>query len=331
MSRPQRYGFCQPTKKMCALLKISPERVAARAGLPLGLLDNDQRGVTGDQVLDIWQAVYDEADEPDIVDLGKRSARGPFNPAVLAFSCSPTVEIGLRRLAKYKPLVGPVELICQSLDAGLEVTIRSRVPRRPFPPSFAAFELAYFLELMRSHTAAEMIPVSAGVPKHIASHDNLERFAGVALHEAETTTFVLSNEDSSRELISEGEELWPTFEKSLTEKLLERERSISTSTRVRSALLELLPSGHSTADAVSSQLNISKRSLHRYLSNEGQTFQTILDETRTELSLHYLRHADISVEEISFLLAYNDPNSFYRAFRSWTGMTPLQARETHIQ
>jgi AraC-like DNA-binding protein len=25
-------------------------------------------------------------------------------------------------------------------------------------------------------------------------------------------------------------------------------------------------------------------------------------------------------------LAYRDPNSFYRAFQDWTGMTPAQAR-----
>lgn len=30
--------------------------------------------------------------------------------------------------------------------------------------------------------------------------------------------------------------------------------------------------------------------------------------------------------EISFLLAYEDPSSFYRAFRAWTGQTPEQAR-----
>ena len=80
------------------------------------------------------------------------------------------------------------------------------------------------------------------------------------------------------------------------------------------------------ADAVCRQMVMSKRSLYRHLAREEVTFQSILDETRTELALHYLRQDDVSVEEISYLLAYSDPNSFYRAFRNWTGMTPLQAR-----
>ncbi len=40
----------------------------------------------------------------------------------------------------------------------------------------------------------------------------------------------------------------------------------------------------------------------------------------------YLSNRDLNTEEISFLLAFRDPNSFYRAFQDWTGMTPLQAR-----
>ena len=50
---------------------------------------------------------------------------------------------------------------------------------------------------------------------------------------------------------------------------------------------------------------MSKRSLYRHLSRENVTFQAILDETRTELSLHYLKQRrNHSVDEISYLLAY---------------------------
>lgn len=36
----------------------------------------------------------------------------------------------------------------------------------------------------------------------------------------------------------------------------------------------------------------------------------------------------MSGAEISFLLGFEDPNSFSRAFHDWTGQTPERARST---
>ncbi|MCB1452069.1 MAG: helix-turn-helix transcriptional regulator, partial [Rhizobiaceae bacterium] len=100
----------------------------------------------------------------------------------------------------------------------------------------------------------------------------------------------------------------------------------SLAARVRAMLLENMASGLANVDRVAEQLRMSRRSLQRRLSEEGLTFQTVLDKARADLALTYLRRGDLSAEEISYLLAFRDPNSFYRAFHAWTGMTPAQAR-----
>ena len=41
---------------------------------------------------------------------------------------------------------------------------------------------------------------------------------------------------------------------------------------------------------------------------------------------HYLRRGNLRTGEIAYLLGYEDTNSFYRAFRSWTGTTPETLR-----
>ncbi len=98
-------------------------------------------------------------------------------------------------------------------------------------------------------------------------------------------------------------------------------------TRVQRTLVDILPAGGAaTVNAVCTHLAMSRRSLQRKLKEEGENFQSVLEATRSELSMHYLKRADLSVQEISYLLAYRDPNSFYRAFHGWTGMTPGQAR-----
>jgi AraC-like DNA-binding protein len=52
----------------------------------------------------------------------------------------------------------------------------------------------------------------------------------------------------------------------------------------------------------------------------------ILRETREALARPYLEKTALPAAEISFLLGFDEPNSFYRAFRMWTGMTPDSVR-----
>ena len=120
--------------------------------------------------------------------------------------------------------------------------------------------------------------------------------------------------------------MWTFFETELNKRLSDLTESATNEDRVRSALLELLPSGEGSIDAVASKLGTSSRTLQRRLGMEGLRFQTVLEVTREALAKHYLRTSALSGAEISFLLGFKDPNSFFRAFNAWTGTTPERAR-----
>lgn len=332
MPAMDKFAIARSIQMLCAVLKLSPEHILRRAGLPSDYLVNETRGVTAAKVFDVWNAVDAEAKRPDLpLFLGKAVAQGPFNPAVFAFSCSPNTEIGLTRLAIFKPLVAPIALSVDRQEEAVWITIGSTDNQVPLPATMAAFELVYFIELVRLCTCEHITPLSVGISPSCGRPADLEEDFGVSLEHTDIPTIVLSLEDARRPLISENEGLWADFERGLNRQLLERDRSAPMSERVKSALLEMLPSGRSTAEDMCLHLNMSKRSLHRHLKAEGHSFQSLLDETRSELSLHYLAKDDVSVEEISYLLAFRDPNSFYRAFRGWTGLTPMQARENRLQ
>lgn len=51
------------------------------------------------------------------------------------------------------------------------------------------------------------------------------------------------------------------------------------------------------------------------------------DGTREALARHYIEETALPASEISFLLGFDQPNSFYRAFRTWTGGTYGRACE----
>jgi AraC-like DNA-binding protein len=50
-----------------------------------------------------------------------------------------------------------------------------------------------------------------------------------------------------------------------------------------------------------------------------------------ELVRQYLGDASVELTEAAFLVGYEDPNSFYRAFRSWKGRTPAEWRAANQQ
>ncbi|MEL6613820.1 MAG: AraC family transcriptional regulator, partial [Bacteroidota bacterium] len=120
-------------------------------------------------------------------------------------------------------------------------------------------------------------------------------------------------------------EAWRFYEPVLEQRLSEL-NGAALQERVRAALIEMLPSGRGSVEHVAEALAMSARSLQRHLRRENTTFQKTLAATRAQLAKHYLRSPEVTSTEVALLLGYDDPNSFFRAFRAWTGTTPERAR-----
>lgn len=127
---------------------------------------------------------------------------------------------------------------------------------------------------------------------------------------------------------SRNESMWEFFEPELKRRLSMMETDDSCAARVRSALMELLPSGECTIDDVAKKLGYSKRSLQRKLQEEDTNFQKQLSHTRELLARTYLANTDMTTEDIAFLLGYQESGSFLRAFTVWTGQTVIEYRNT---
>jgi AraC-like DNA-binding protein len=55
----------------------------------------------------------------------------------------------------------------------------------------------------------------------------------------------------------------------------------------------------------------------------------LLDSARHELAHHYLGQSSVELNETAYLLGYEDPNSFVRAFHEWEGTSPGQWRNNY--
>ena len=72
---------------------------------------------------------------------------------------------------------------------------------------------------------------------------------------------------------------------------------------------------------------MSPRTLKRKLADHNTTFSTIRDEMRRQRALLLLDNRGLSIGEIAQKLGYSELPNFTRAFRKWTGVTPIAYRE----
>jgi len=81
-------------------------------------------------------------------------------------------------------------------------------------------------------------------------------------------------------------------------------------------------------EQVADELSLSPRTLRRRLADEGTSYQELLEIWREEMAHQYLLTTHLSVQQISYLLGYNDPANFGRAFRKRNGgISPLRFRQ----
>jgi AraC-like DNA-binding protein len=117
----------------------------------------------------------------------------------------------------------------------------------------------------------------------------------------------------------------PQLEAELAEQLAQK----TFREQAKAILKRLLAGQRPGIQDLARELHLSTRTLQRRLTEEGVTFQRLLEEARRELARHYLLHSSRELNETAYLLGFEDANSFFRAFHHWEGTTPGQWRLLH--
>ncbi|HEY8880199.1 MAG TPA: AraC family transcriptional regulator ligand-binding domain-containing protein [Roseateles sp.] len=310
-------------------LGLRPADVLRRAGLPEDLLSRPQAGLDTPAYFRLWGALEAAVGDPLFpVRLVDALSTEVFSPPLFAALCSPDLASALQRLAAHKRLVAPMALDLQrGADGRLTVSPRwLAVPGAP-PLSLLVSELAFFLRLGRLGTREPLQALQLSLPARAEPLAGLEAWFGCAIDIGGPPSIAFAAADVERPFLTASEAMWRVFEPELRRRLAELDAGASVGERVRALLLESLPAGLAGIDAVASRLAMSRRTLQRRLGDEGLNFQALVAGTREELARHYLSQTRLPHAEIAFLLGFEDPNSFFRAFQAWTGSTPERWRQ----
>jgi len=100
--------------------------------------------------------------------------------------------------------------------------------------------------------------------------------------------------------------------------------------RFRASLLERMTLGEFSEEDIARDLHMSRRSLQRRLAEADASYLTLVDDTRRDMALRYMRDRGKTATDIAFLLGYSQQSAFTRAFRRWTGMSPSEYRAARL-
>ena len=80
-------------------------------------------------------------------------------------------------------------------------------------------------------------------------------------------------------------------------------------------------------EEAAAELNLSTAQLRKRLYRAGTSYKKLVLQTRMALARHYLQDTNLAIQEIAYLLDYSQAAPFSRAFKSFYGQSPEQARE----
>jgi len=324
-----RYALMLGWPLILEALGLEPRLLLRHAGLPQDLFVRPQARLAPGGYYRLWSTIEALLGDPAFaVDLLDRDFPAEaFDPPLFAAFCSPNLAVAVARIARFKPLLGPMAIEITRPAGDLQITLRCG-DEAALPRSLVISELAFFVYLGRRGTRRQIRPLEVTAPGDYSAMPALSDYFGHPMTAGPRISVRIAAADAEQRFLTSNAGMWQFFEPELQRRLADLDVVEDMTARVRSALLELLPSGASSIEAVAERLAVSKRTLQRRLKDEGTHYQAVLSAVRERLAKHYLTRSTISGAEIAYLLGFNDPNSFYRAFHGWTGGTPEALRSS---
>lgn len=318
-----RYG------KLLAANGIDPRSVLNKASLPLDTFAHKSLKLTEKEYFTMIAAIDELTADPLLATkLVATDHIETFSPPIFAAYCSKNGTHFLKRLALYKKLIGPLTYQINKNHQTVTVKLSTLNLHEPLPPFFVKGEFAFMVQLIAKATNQPIQPAKI-VTTFKEDNCEIQNYFGLKFEQGSVNAITFHQADLERPFSSENTSILEYIEPELKKRLADLDVDDSYGKRVRDALVELLPRGEFTIEDVAQSLGISKRTLQRKLNIENTNFQQQLNATREMLAKNYLLNTAMTTDEISFLLAYQETNSFLRAFNTWTGMSVQQYRQTH--
>jgi AraC-like DNA-binding protein len=300
-------------------LKLNPHAMMRKAGLSPRCLDDPETPIS---VFAVRELLESSAKAANVEDFGLQLARGRrlsnLGPISIVLREEPTARQALDTLSRYLRLLN-ASLLTRIEDHGDVVIIREEFLMEGTAPVRQSIDLAVGVmyrildELLGVGWKPKRVCFSHRPPRDLTSH---KAFLGTNLEfNSSFNGIVCAARDLSAKLpTTDTDTGMAPYARRFLEQSLSRSRS-NTLDAARQLVVALLPGGRCTADQVAQHLSMNRRTLHRHLQAEGETFSSMMQSVRSELALRQIRDSDRSMTELAELLGFSDASAFAFWFR----------------
>ncbi len=305
---------------------LPAEQVLMGAGVGLNHLEANARTPSAAQIA-FWQSAEAVSKNPHIgLHLGEHLPLYRGQVLEYLFLSSSTFGEGLKRVLAYQRLISDMlqaQLVITDDECYLTNMLNDGAYRHTTECIMVAV-LRFFRFVSESQFQPLMIYFTH---TEGANAEEYERVYGcpVVLGAEEIRVYFKPEVLNTRIWQAEPELL--RFHEQLAHEKLQELARFDLVTEVRRAIGESLESGNTSLETVAKRLSVAPRRLRSQLAEAGSSFNQVLADYRCRLAKRLLAHTSESIEQIVYLTGFSEPSTFYRAFKRWTNLTPIEYRK----
>ena len=241
---------------------------------------------------------------------------------------SATLESALERLVRYSWVLNDA-VKCDLIRTRQSLAVTQSYPEHGVGLKDAVdYRLAALVSVCRQITSAEVVPMEvAFVYEQRGETLEQRQFFRCPLQFGAPISKVVFAAHDLRLQIRHADETLSEYLREHAERVLQSlVTGSSTRDRVRSAIWNVLSDGRPTLKRIAAALQVPSRTLQRRLADEGTSLEQEIEAIRKSMATAMLRDPANAIDDIAFLLGYNETSTLFRSFRRWTGMTPQEYR-----
>ena len=313
----KRYG--QSPLEALQLAQITPEQLSKPTG-----------HITARQMETLSGSAMQELDDEALGAFSRRLPWGSYGMLARASITSPNLGIALKRWCRHHALLtDDIGLQVSTSGDSAAITIEEKSPG-----NFSkAGEFGLVHVLRNIHGVAcwyvdSRIPLQGarfpfGAPPHADAYPVL--FQGPLQFNAAQAEIRFDARYLALSLRRDEKALQQMLQHALPLTVLQYRRDRLLVQQVRQALGNPAMASHN-AETLASTLNLSPRSLHRQLQEEGASLQRLKDEVRFERAKDLLLRTSRPIKQVAAASGFRNDKSFTRAFHEWAGVPPGEFR-----